>query len=409
MTMELPYAVTTIIENLNEAGYEAFAVGGCVRDSLLLRTPGDWDITTQATPEEVKAIFKRTVDTGIQHGTVTVLMGKQGYEVTTYRVDGEYEDGRHPKEVSFTASLREDLRRRDFTINAMAYHPRTGLVDLFNGVQDLEEKRICCVGDAMERFTEDALRILRAARFGAQLGFTIEEKTKVAMRTLAGRLAMVSVERIYTEFRKLLASDYPDYLFITVETKVFDVILPELSIRMHEEAVQTQLLWQLRKSPKELYVRLALLIDSCLCGEAEEKKDATARLLRRLKTDRETIEIVKTLVFLAQTDIAEEEEAIRRFLSRYGEPMFERYCMLREVNGDKTLENQRLLAKKILERGDCLTIKELAISGKEVMELGVCQGRMVGEILGKLLNEVLKRPEINEKTVLLDMAKQWIE
>ncbi|MBE5905742.1 MAG: CCA tRNA nucleotidyltransferase [Lachnospiraceae bacterium] len=409
MMMELPYAVTTIIKSLNEAGYEAFAVGGCVRDSLLLRTPGDWDITTQATPEEVKRIFKRTVDTGIQHGTVTVLIDKEGFEVTTYRVDGEYEDGRHPKEVSFTASLREDLRRRDFTINAMAYHPDTGLVDLFDGIGDLEKKRICCVGDARERFTEDALRILRAARFGAQLGFSIEEKTRKAMRTLAQRLSMVSVERIYTEFRKLMETDYPEYLFITVDTKVFEVILPELAGRMAQEEVRERLLAQLKNSPKELYVRLALLFDACLDVPQEEKKDATGKLLRRLKTDRETIEIVKTLVSLAQEELPAEELAIRQFLSRYGEAMLGRFLMMREVNSGKSFGEQRLLASRIMQRGDCVTVKGLAISGAEVMDLGVKQGRKVGEILNRLLNEVLKTPELNEKTRLVEMVKQWIE
>lgn len=174
MVFEIPQKVEIIINILEKAGYEAYAVGGCVRDALLGRTPNDWDITTSAKPEQVKALFHRTVDTGIAHGTVTVLLEKEGFEVTTYRVDGEYEDGRHPKEVTFTACLEEDLKRRDFTINAMAYNPRKGLVDLFEGQKDLENKVIRCVGDPLERFTEDALRIMRAVRFSAQLGFFLE-------------------------------------------------------------------------------------------------------------------------------------------------------------------------------------------------------------------------------------------
>ena len=196
MLIHLPEDVKAILHTLQEAGYEAYAVGGCIRDSLLGRRPDDWDITTSAKPQETKALFGRTIDTGIQHGTVTVMRHGRGYEVTTYRVDGEYEDGRHPKEVTFTASLKEDLRRRDFTVNAMAYNEEDGLVDLFGGRQDLEQKIIRCVGEANERFEEDALRIMRAVRFSAQLGFSIEERTKEAIRGHAEKLRQVSAERL---------------------------------------------------------------------------------------------------------------------------------------------------------------------------------------------------------------------
>ena len=196
MKIEIPSKVVMILHTLEDAGFEAYAVGGCVRDSLLGRIPDDWDITTSATPEQVKALFRRTVDTGLTHGTVTVMMEKEGFEVTTYRVDGEYEDGRHPKEVIFTASLKEDLKRRDFTINAMAYHPSTGIVGLFGGLEDLKNRCIRCVGEPLERFSEDALRIMRAVRFSAQLGFQIEENTRKALGVLAPNLRHVSAERI---------------------------------------------------------------------------------------------------------------------------------------------------------------------------------------------------------------------
>ena len=208
MTINIPQKAEQILHILNEAGYEAYVVGGCVRDSILDRVPGDWDITTSALPEQVKELFHRTVDTGIQHGTVTVMMGKEGFEVTTYRVDGEYHDGRHPDAVTFTRSLEEDLKRRDFTINAMAYHPEHGLVDLFGGMEDINRKIIRCVGDPVERFTEDALRMLRAVRFSAQLGFTVEENTKAALARMSGNLEHVSAERIQTELVKLLVSDH---------------------------------------------------------------------------------------------------------------------------------------------------------------------------------------------------------
>ena len=212
MKMNIPEPARKIIDRLNEHGYEAYVVGGCVRDMILKREPGDWDITTSALPEQVKALFRRTVDTGIQHGTVTVMIEKEGFEVTTYRVDGEYHDGRHPEKVTFTRSLEEDLKRRDFTINAMAYHPEHGLVDLFGGMEDIDKKIIRCVGNPVERFTEDALRMLRAVRFSAQLGFEVEENTKAALSRMSGNLEHVSAERIQTELVKLLVSTHPDYL-----------------------------------------------------------------------------------------------------------------------------------------------------------------------------------------------------
>ena len=197
--MDMPADVSYIIRKLREAGHEAFAVGGCVRDTLLGRTPGDWDITTSAKPEEVKQVFKRTIDTGIEHGTVTVLMHHVGYEVTTYRIDGAYLDGRHPAEVTFTESLLEDLRRRDFTINAMAYSEETGVVDAFQGIQDLEDRVIRCVGTAKERFTEDALRILRAIRFSAQLDFSIENET---WKALSDRSTLTSATGLSSRSRR---------------------------------------------------------------------------------------------------------------------------------------------------------------------------------------------------------------
>ena len=208
----MPDRVKQIIGTLRGAGFEAWAVGGCVRDSLLGRTPEDWDITTSAMPEQTKALFDRTFDTGIEHGTVTVLLDGEGFEVTTYRIDGVYEDGRHPREVTFTRSLREDLLRRDFTINAMAYSDEEGLVDLFGGLADLADHVIRCVGDARARFSEDALRILRGIRFAAQLGFALEDKTREGMRALAPTLQKISAERIQTELVKTLLSDRPDLL-----------------------------------------------------------------------------------------------------------------------------------------------------------------------------------------------------
>ena len=230
--MEIPADVAQIINTLEQAGFEAFAVGGCVRDTILGRTPGDWDITTSARPAQVKALFRRTVDTGIQHGTVTVLLGKEGYEVTTYRIDGEYRDGRHPEAVAFTASLKEDLARRDFTINAMAYSPKTGIIDVFGGMEDLERRVIRCVGSARERFGEDALRILRAVRFSAQLGFAIDPETEEAIQEMAGRLELISRERIQVELDKLLCSANPGYFRKVYELGITAVVMPEFDRAM---------------------------------------------------------------------------------------------------------------------------------------------------------------------------------
>ena len=224
--MIIPKNAAFIIGTLEKHGYEAYVVGGCVRDMVLGREPEDWDITTSAQPMQVKALFRRTIDTGIQHGTVTVMLGDEGYEVTTYRTDGEYEDHRHPKEVLYTPDLKEDLERRDFTINAMAYSERDGLVDVFDGMGDIEKGVIRCVGNAEERFTEDALRMLRAVRFSAQLGFSIEESTREAIAKLAGNLSKISAERIQAEMTKLLMSPHPEELRTAYETGITAVILP---------------------------------------------------------------------------------------------------------------------------------------------------------------------------------------
>ena len=219
MKIEIPDGVERIIQKLNHQGYEAFAVGGCIRDTLLGREPKDWDITTSASPWQVKELFGRTIDTGIQHGTVTVMDGRTGYEVTTYRVDGEYEDGRHPKSVKFTSSLKEDLKRRDFTVNAMAYSHKRGLVDEFGGLKDLKSQVIRCVGKPEERFGEDALRMLRAIRFSAQLDFSIDPGTWAAVKAVAPNLKKVSKERIQAELTSLLLSPHPERIELVYQDR----------------------------------------------------------------------------------------------------------------------------------------------------------------------------------------------
>lgn len=280
--IELPERVKEILDTIMEAGYEAYAVGGCIRDSILGRKPNDWDITTSASPYEIKELFRRTVDTGIQHGTVTVMMDKEGFEVTTYRIDGDYKDGRHPSEVTFTASLKEDLRRRDFTINAMAYNEQNGLVDIFGGMQDIADGVIRCVGEPRERFSEDALRIMRAVRFSAQLGYQIEEKTKAAIEELAPTLKKISAERIQVELVKLVTSKHPEELLTAYETGITSVILPEFDLCMETEQHNPHHLYNvgmhtihaMEVIPADKVLRLAMLFHDMgkpVCRETDER------------------------------------------------------------------------------------------------------------------------------------------
>ena len=345
MLIRLPEDVKVILNRLQAAGYEAYAVGGCIRDSLLSRSPDDWDITTCAKPEETKALFERTIDTGIQHGTVTVMRRGRGYEVTTYRVDGEYEDGRHPKEVTFTASLEEDLKRRDFTVNAMAYNEKDGLVDLFGGRQDLERGIIRCVGEADERFEEDALRIMRAVRFSAQLGFVIEERTREAIRGHAERLRQVSAERIQVELTKLLTSPNPDFLRIAWETGITAVVLPEFDLLMRQRQnnphhcynVGEHTLHAMRAVRPDKCLRLAMLLHDvakplCLTtdengidhfhGHARKGEGMAAQILKRLRYDNHTIELVSRLVKWHDVPVEPEKKAVRRAASRMGKELF---------------------------------------------------------------------------------------
>ena len=279
MKIELPKKVLFIINNLQLAGYDAFAVGGCVRDSILARKPQDWDITTSAKPEAIKEIFRRTVDTGIEHGTVTVMIGKDSYEVTTYRIDGAYEDSRHPKEVRFTNCLEEDLRRRDFTINAMAYNDDVRLVDVFGGMQDLNHHLIRCVGDPRERFSEDALRILRAVRFSAQLDFPIEPDTAKAVKELAPNLKNISAERIQTELVKLLTSPHPERIQDACELGITKVVLPEWDAMVgvkqntihHKYDVAEHTLHTLKHVKRDKYLRLTMLFHDM--GKIQEISD----------------------------------------------------------------------------------------------------------------------------------------
>lgn len=436
MKLEIPSRVERILYILEEHGYEAYAVGGCVRDSVLGRRPNDWDITTSATPMQVKELFRHTVDTGLKHGTVTVLMEKEGFEVTTYRLDGEYEDARHPKEVTFTTSLAEDLKRRDFTINAMAYHPSAGLVDLFHGLEDLHNGVIRCVGDPIERFTEDALRMLRAVRFAAQLGFVIQENTKEALKVLAPNLRHVSAERIQAELLKLLMSPHPDYLRIAYEAGITKEFLPEWDACMETEqntphhcyTVGEHTLKSLGNIREDKVLRLTMLLHDIgkpvvrktdengrdhfkMHGPAGEKM--AGEILRRLKMDNDTISRVCRLIKWHDYRPLPEMKAVRRAVNKIGEDLFPLYLEVQRADmlAQSTYKRAEKLARlegvascyrKILEQKQCVSLKTLAVTGKDLIAAGFQPGKELGDMLHALLEHVLEYPDDNQKEVLLE-------
>lgn len=405
MRIEIPKQVEWILEKLKSHGYEAFAVGGCVRDVLLCKEPEDWDITTSAKPEQVKAVFGRTIDTGLVHGTVTVLRDGTGYEITTYRIDGEYEDGRHPKEVAFTSELKEDLRRRDFTINAMAYSHETGLVDIFGGISDLEKGIIRCVGDATERFTEDALRILRAIRFSAQLGFSIEEDTYRALSVIAPNLAHVSKERIQVELNKTLLSKHPERIILTRETGMLSYISPSFPEVFHcwEKKYVTD-------ADKKLQSAAAMRKDKAMRYAAflyPVGEVTAAKILKELKMDNDTTSRVKTLTAWAEKPLLGEDVFIRTVMSSMPDFLFDDLLELKEIMFPEEMEQIEATARtgaQIRARKDCIRLKDMAVNGRDLLDAGVKQGQVIGEMLSCLFSAVLEHPEFNNREYLLTLA-----
>ena len=444
MQINIPPKAKEIIEVIQRAGYEAYVVGGCVRDSILGRDPQDWDITTSALPLQVKALFPRTVDTGLKHGTVTVMIGKEGFEVTTYRIDGAYEDNRHPKEVQFTPSLEEDLKRRDFTINAMAYNDESGLVDLFGGMEDIENKVIRCVGDAKERFSEDALRIMRAIRFCAQLGYRIEEETKKAVALLAPNLKSISAERIQAELIKLVTSDHPEELKTAYETGVTKIILPEFDRCMetgqhhphHMYSVGEHILVGLENVPKDKFLRLAMLfhdIGKPLCkttddnlidhfyGHQAVSEKLTKDILKRLKFDNDTLHMVSKLVLYhdycngRQGDM----KLMRRALNRIGEEAFP--GLFDVMRADILAQSQYMREEKlaglqewedcyqaVIDSNQCVSLKTLAVTGSDLIRMGMEPGKEIGAMLQSLLEHVLEVPADNDRDILLQRVRDTL-
>ncbi|HIU75674.1 MAG TPA: CCA tRNA nucleotidyltransferase [Candidatus Pelethocola excrementipullorum] len=435
MRLNLPASVDAIIDSLQANGYEAYAVGGCVRDSILGCKPDDWDITTSATPWQVKEIFNRTVDTGLQHGTVTVLMGNYAHEVTTYRIDGDYEDGRHPKEVTFTASLEEDLKRRDFTINAMAYNDKSGLIDLYGGIEDLQRKCIRCVGNAEERFGEDALRIMRALRFSAQLDFGIDQETYDAVRKLSPTLAKISAERISTELTKLLMSGHPEYIQHAYDTGITKVILPEFDAVMdtpqnnphHCYNVGRHTIESLKYTPADKVLRLTMLLHdmgkpACrttdedgidhFIGHAMEGMELARDILQRLKFDNDTIYQVTNLIKWHDCRMEPSLKTIRKILNKIGPNLFDKlltvqyadtmaqsgFCRKEKIQRITEVE---ACFKEILDSNQCISLKDLELTGQDLIAMGLKPGPQIGQLLNQALDQVLEEPEKNERNYLL--------
>lgn len=441
--IRLPEKVRYIISQLEAAGYEAYAVGGCVRDSLLGRQPSDWDVTTSAKPPQVKSVFRHTVDTGIQHGTVTVMLDREGFEVTTYRIDGEYEDSRHPKEVVFTANLTEDLKRRDFTINAFAYNEKSGIVDAFGGMEDLTCGVIRCVGAAKERFGEDALRMLRAVRFSAQLGFTIAEDTKSAIRRLAPGLQHISAERIQAELVKLLVSDHPDYMRDAYALGITKTVLPELDAAFataqnnphHQYTVGEHLMQSLLYTRADKSLRLAALLHDIgkpsvrttdaegidhFHGHVEVSEQMAVDILKRLKFDNDTITKVQKYVRYHDYKPEPDARSVRRAINRIGAEYFAQVMELRRADtlAQSSYQRAEKLARidgierlyaEIMERNQCISLRTLEVTGNDLIALGVPKGKQIGTLLNRLLDEVLQNPERNTHEFLMEKAEEMLQ
>lgn len=462
--IDMPEDVKLILNKLMENGFEGFAVGGCVRDAILGKTPKDWDITTNASPFQVKEIFKKTIDTGIQHGTVTVMIGKVGYEVTTYRIDGEYEDMRHPKQVTFTSDLVEDLKRRDFTINAMAYNDEIGLVDEFDGIRDLEIGVIRCVGDPMQRFSEDALRIMRAVRFASRYDFSIEENTQNAMRELACNLQGISVERVKSELDKLLLSNHPDLLILMSKLGICKYIIPTFDSLLVTEQENPNHIYNVglhtihtikmlnSKCEDEAFKEVDELVDfSLLKNERDLLMLKWTMLMHDMgKPIKKTIDEIGIAHFkmheLASLDIAKDyftkmkfdnytssfalhlirwhdyrlelsKRAVRRAINKIGDEYMEFLFLVQRADilgQNPTTWNEKChklaegikLYRSIKADGECFCIKDLAVSGRDLITAGIKPGPHMGEILNDLLEIVLDTPSANTKEILISKAME---
>ena len=438
--MLIPEHITKAVDLLNHEGYEAYLVGGCVRDALLGVSPKDYDITTSALPEQTKEVFREyhVIETGIKHGTVTVVIDHSPIEITTYRVDQKYLDHRHPESVVFTSSLKEDLARRDFTINAMAYHPQTGIIDLYGGKEDLKTCTIRCVGDPETRFNEDALRILRALRFASRYDSPIDESTEKAMRKCSMLLREISAERIASELNEILCGKGIRRILIE-ETDILGIPIPELlpmkgfdqNNPHHIYDVLTHTAVAVESIPPEKVLRLSALFHDIgkplsysvdengvghFYGHAKKSETIAARILKRLKYDNETTDSVLTLVKYHDLHLEENEKSIKRLLRKIGPEMFDKLILLYRADNlaqapayryrQEGFDRLSALAEKVLSEEQCFTLKDLAVNGSDLIRMGYKPGPKIGVILDKLLTKVIDGKLNNEKDELVEFIKK---
>lgn len=438
----IPKDALFIIDTLEANGHEAYVVGGCVRDMIMNREPNDWDITTSAQPEEVKAAFKRTYDTGIQHGTVTVIVDTEHYEVTTYRIEGEYKDSRRPEQVSFVKDITLDLSRRDFTMNAIAYHPVRGFVDPYNGKKHIEESLIKSVRDAKERFTEDALRILRAVRFSAQLGFKIDDNTIDGIKACKHLLKNISKERIRDEFLKICMSDRPESIHTLYELGLLEYILPQF-IKTYETPqnhphhvydVAHHTIEAMKYTPKDEVLRLAMLLHDIgkvqvrstdkkgvdhFYGHPEISAAISKTVLKDLRLDNQTIKEVTLLVSYHDYHLRQKitKVYIKEILKVTGEALFDKLLLMNEADAraqspDKLsmkleqIEYVGKLKAEVIANHECYNLKMLAINGGDLIKHGITPGKAVGEALEHALKYIIHYPEKNTKELLLAYITQ---
>ena len=436
MQITIPWQCEKILKRFGDNGIHAYLVGGCVRDSLLGKEPKDWDICTEALPEQVIALFddEKVILTGLQHGTVTVLVDGMPVEITTYRIDGEYEDNRRPKEVFFTDSLREDLSRRDFTINAMAYHPDEGVIDYFDGMGDLERGLIRCVGDAASRYQEDGLRIMRAVRFACVLNFQFEEQTEAAIQQYSYLLRNIARERIQVEFDKILISSWAAYGLETLaRLNCFPYFLPEICHTwqfaqeggLHQYDIFGHTVKAVSYVPNDVVLRLTMLLHDIgkpYVWVQQNGKDEfpehemvsavlAEEILERLRYDKKTIARVKLLIAEHTRGVLPKEVSVRRAVNVLGVDGLRQLIAVKRAdiqahnealaeNPLEVFDEMEAVLARIVERGDCCSLKQMAVTGKDITALGY-KGKEVGEVLDWLLQIVLKDPACNEKSYLL--------
>lgn len=414
----IPYEVAYVLDKLGHSGFEAFVAGGCVRDSLMGRVPEDWDVTTSALPSEIKALFEKTFDTGIKHGTVTILIGGMSIEATTFRVDGIYEDNRRPSEVRFSNSLAEDLSRRDFTMNSIAYSPNYGFIDPFKGIDDIKRKIIRTTGEADCRFREDALRMLRAIRFSAQLGYDIDADTYTSVCNNSSLIANISKERIRDELGKILMSDNPDKIQALFNTGLFLHIFPEFLFAEDSLLGIAITAGALKAACKDYCIRWAIFTSSLvqMSGDISGSAEIAKAMLKRLKFDNIRMRKITMLVKYSAIDIEPCLQEVMKIAAAAGKEAFcdvlkvkEAFIMAHNSIDDKKIDDLLIVKeiyKEIISSNYCLSLGCLAVNGRDIMDLGITEGKNIGIVLNRLLDAVIAKPELNEKTILMGLAQE---